>query len=122
MWQTPSTGLRLPSFKEEGAGKRSSECGCVVEVSDADSVCLLDVWQTPSTGLRHPSFKEEGAGKRSSECGFVVEVSDADSVCLLFSVTTAEGINNADVMIRVSCSSFFFFSSSFFPSFFSFLF
>ena len=24
--QTPSTGLRHPSFKEEGAGKRSSEC------------------------------------------------------------------------------------------------
>ena len=25
--QTPSTGLRHPSFKEEGAGKRCSECG-----------------------------------------------------------------------------------------------
>ena len=42
--QTPSTGLRHPSFKEEGVGKRCSECGDLLaeghflkscEVSDA---------------------------------------------------------------------------------------
>ena len=33
--QTPSIGLRHPSFKEEGAGKRCSECQWVVMSGDA---------------------------------------------------------------------------------------
>ena len=36
--QTPRTGLRHPSFKEEGAGKRYSECEGKVPESDTRSV------------------------------------------------------------------------------------
>ena len=34
--ETPSTGLRHPSFKEEGAGKRCSECDSLIDLSKAD--------------------------------------------------------------------------------------
>ena len=38
--QTPSTGLRHPSFLEEGAGKRCSECG---GEKDSSRVPILDL-------------------------------------------------------------------------------
>ena len=56
-WQTPSTGLRHPSFKE-GAGKRGMEC------MRQDVVNQCSESQTPSTGLRHPSSKEEAGCRK----------------------------------------------------------
>ena len=42
-YQTASTGLRHPSFKEEGAGKRCSECasGPVPHVSVSLTLCMV---------------------------------------------------------------------------------
>ena len=75
--QTPSTGLRHPSFGGEGAGKRCSECDQYPDLSEGadrvggqlpgDKKCPLQwhnqFWQS----------LEEGAGKRCSEwCSILV--------------------------------------------------
>ena len=74
--QTPSTGLRHPSFNK----LQDLVYDILPSTNSKHWFTTSFLQQTPSTGLRHPSFNklqalvydilplEEGAGKRCSEC------------------------------------------------------
>ena len=72
--QTPSSALRHPSLKEEGAGKRCSECDGYPDLSEgADRVGGQKRGDTVAYIYNHILAESggEGAGKRCSVCCMV---------------------------------------------------
>ena len=69
--QTPSTGLRHPSFTRLSAKRLLTLLGRVLSSSLVAKLLCQWSLQTPSAGLRH---LEEGAGKRCSECEVTADV------------------------------------------------
>ena len=60
--QTPNTGLRHPSFKGEGAGKRCRECGNPghLDFNTAPQLCCLSLFLVclpPFMGVAHPFLR-----------------------------------------------------------------
>ena len=67
---TPSAGLRHPSFKEEGAGKRCSEYPNLSEGTDSVGEQLRGDKESPFSGVTKSGRvrRKVSVGKRCSEC------------------------------------------------------